>query len=343
MELDELKWMQLSHQHLLTPVDVLCAVRDLCGVQAQFLSHALHAIAIRSGLPVVTDGLVKSWAMRGTMHIFAESDLPLILHEGRTHYLRPCDTMQADVHCTAARKRELADALLSCVDHGICEREQLRQALLNTGMSRDEAESIFDPWGGLIRALCECGELVHLVQEKKAYRRPASFVPVEAHTGKLALARRYFTHYGPASVKDAAYFFGTTQKAVRALLDELPVQRAECAGRTYYSIASDEIRAQSLPECVLLAGFDPLLMGYEKTESLYLPHEHLRAVFTLTGIVRPTVLLCGEIAAVWKRKNRTVELMPLRALTSGERSAIAEETQRLWGEDMRLKITGAEG
>ena len=33
-----------------------------------------------------------------------------------------------------------------------------------------ESQSLFDPWGGLIRALCETGRLCHKVQEKKAYQ-----------------------------------------------------------------------------------------------------------------------------------------------------------------------------
>lgn len=339
MEREELKLLQLERQHLLAPVDSLTAVRDLCGMQAQFLSNALHAIAIRSRTQVETDGLVKSWAMRGTMHVFAQADLPLILHEGRTHFLRLCDTMRSDECCTAARKRELADALLVCIDRGVCEREALKAALFAAGMTVQEAKSAFDPWGGLIRALCEQGEICHLVQEKKAYRRCAPFAPMEQHAAELELAKRYFTHYGPASLRDAAYFFAAPQRAVRAWLDELPVKSAACGGRTYFYLEDSDVLHNELPACILLAGFDPLLMGYEKTESLYLPPERLRAVFTLAGIVRPTVLLHGEIAAVWKRKNKMLELTALRKLTQRERDAIAAEATRLWGEGMRLKFT----
>ncbi len=42
-----------------------------------------------------------------------------------------------------------------------------------------------------------------------------------------------------------------------------------------------------IPDCLFLAGFDPLLMGYEKKESPFLPPEYLRKVFSLAGIVMP--------------------------------------------------------
>ena len=338
MEREELKLLQLKNQHLLFAADALRTVRELCGMQAQFLSNALHAITIRSGTPAATDGLVKSWAMRGTMHVFAEADLPLILHEGRAHFLRPCDTLLDDAYCTVARKRELADALLGCIDKGVCEREALKEALFAAGMTEEEARSAFDPWGGLIRALCEKGEICHIVQEKKAYRRCPPFTPMKKEHAELELARRYFTHYGPATIKDAAYFFAVPQKAVRAWLDALPVKSAECDGRTYFFMGNNGTAQKELPECILLAGFDPLLVGYEKSESLYLRQENLRTVFTLSGIVRPTVLLRGEIAAVWKRMNKTLELIPFRPLTADERHAIAAEAKRLWGEGMKLKL-----
>ena len=40
VEIEELKIRQLTNQHLLEPADYLDAVKDLCGMQAQFLSNA---------------------------------------------------------------------------------------------------------------------------------------------------------------------------------------------------------------------------------------------------------------------------------------------------------------
>ena len=77
MTLEEIKLRRLAGQHLLAPADTQTVVKDLCGVQAQFLSHALHGLSIRCD-EVNTDGLVKSWTNRGTMHLFSVDALPLI-------------------------------------------------------------------------------------------------------------------------------------------------------------------------------------------------------------------------------------------------------------------------
>lgn len=78
MTLEEIQLRRLAGQHLLTPTDTQTVVKDLCGVQAQFLSHALHGLSIPC-TEVKTDGLVKSWTNRGAMHLFSADDLPLFL------------------------------------------------------------------------------------------------------------------------------------------------------------------------------------------------------------------------------------------------------------------------
>lgn len=57
------------------------------------------------------------------------------------------------------------------------------------------------------------------------------------------------------------------------------------------------------PRCLFLAGFDQLMLGYEKKESLYLAPENLRAIFNLAGIVMPPVMLDGRVVGKWKRRT----------------------------------------
>ena len=217
MTLEEIKLRRLAGQHLLAPADTQTVAKDLCGVQAQFLSHALHGLSIRC-TEVNIDRLIKSWTNRGTMHLFSADDLPLFLHEGRTHFLRPMDTLESDAYISADRKAYFADLIVDAVSQGIDEREALKAICEKAGMTESESQSLFDPWGGTIRALCEAGRICHKVQEKKAYQLCPAFEPMAEKHARLELARRYFTHFGPATVKDAAYFFGTTQTKVKSWL-----------------------------------------------------------------------------------------------------------------------------
>lgn len=292
MTFDEIRLRRLDAQHLLAAADTRTAVKDLCGVQAQFLNHALHGLHIRCG-NVNTERLVKSWTVRGTMHLFSEDDLPLFLHEDRKRTLRPVDTLESDSRIGARRKAYFAELILDAVSRGTDEREALKILCEKAGMTETESRSLFDPWGGIIRALCESGRLCHKVQEKKAYRLCPEFEPMTAADAEAELLRRYFTHFGPAGIKDAAYFFGTTQTGIRNHLGQLPVSETPRTERLFI------ISVKSL-----------VLLDFPRASSL-----------------PPLISSCSDTRkakAFFFRKNICVKFSPCRGL-SARRSSLTEE------------------
>ncbi|MDD6274611.1 MAG: crosslink repair DNA glycosylase YcaQ family protein [Clostridiaceae bacterium] len=339
MTLQEVKRTRLARQFLTRPCDKRSVVRGLCGVQAQFLSNARHALRIRctEDLSVETwgEGLVKNWTLRGTMHVFGEEDLPLFLY-GYPHALRPQDRLEGDAHITESRKRYFAGEILRLIGEGICERGDLKQACFALGMTAEENQSVFDQWGGTIRALAESGAICYRVQEKKAFMLCKPFAPLPQEEAEQELVRRYFTHYAPATLRDASYFLGMTQTKIRGILKTLPVQELESEGKRFFLLEGPETDLLEMPECLLLAGFDPLMLGYEKQESLFLPPEYLRGIFNLSGIVFPAILLRGSVVGKWKREKRRVQLILFEALDRRDRDQAAEAAWRLFGEDVQL-------
>ena len=325
MEREEIILRRLSAQHLLCKTNTQAVIKDLCGVQAQFLSHALHGLSIRCD-EVNTSGLIKSWTNRGTMHLFSAEDLPLFLHEGRSHFLRPVDTLGNDAYMSTARKAYFTDVILGGIGQGIDRRDDLKALCETHGMTESEAKSAFDPWGGLIRALCESGKLCHKVQEQKAFMLCPPFTPMDETAAHLELLQRYFAHFGPATVKDAAYFFGMTQAQVKSYLPQLPVETTVLDGKTFFHIPS-AIKNRALPDCLFLSGFDQFLLGYDKTESLILPKEHLREIYNLAGIVRPAVLVNGQIVGWWNLKNRKLKIM---RFSPADRDMITAAASQQW-------------
>ena len=333
MTLEEIKLRRLAGQHLLAPNHTQRVVKDLCGVQAQFLSHALHGLSIRCN-EVNTDGLVKSWTNRGTMHLFSVDDLPLFLHEGRTHFLRPVDTFESDAYITANRKAYFADLIVDAVSQEIDEREALKTVCEKAGMTACESKSLFDPWGGIIRALCETGRICHKVQGKKTYQLCPAFEPMAENKARIELARRYFTHFGPATIKDATYFFGTTQAKVKSWLKQLPVNETALDGKSYFYI-DHGLPAGEVSECLFMAGFDQLMLGYEKTESLFLPKEHIRDIFNLAGIVRPAILVNGTVVGWWNLKNCKLKIALFSPV---DQKLISDTATGLWNDLKGIEV-----
>ena len=331
MTIADLMLLRLHNQHLLSPGFFPAA--DLCGLQAQFLRNAVHALRIRSG-EVFVDDLVKTWTLRGTVHLVPERDLPL--------YIRHCGGPEAVCqsswyqwtagrgHANApAREVELAHLTVEAIAAGIDEREALRLHLRQLGMTEAEEARVFNPWGGMIAELANIGAIAFRVEETKRYRLLFPFEPLPEDAARLELARRYFTHYGPATLRDAAYFFHWTQAEIKGLLARLPVETLVVDGRTYFYIPNGAPR-DDLPEVILLAGFDPLMMGYRKEDNPFLPPAHLRGIFNLAGIVNPAILLHGRVVGKWKEKDGKVELTPFEPIPHSDQERIVEEVIQLF-------------
>ena len=321
----------LARQRLTAPADPEAVCRDLNGLQAQFFSYTRHGMATRCRSSLGPDwsrGLVKSWTVRGTMHLFREADLPLFLHRDRGHFLRDVDRFTGDQFADEARKRYFAQVILEGIDSGDGAREDLRLLCRRAGMTDREEEGLFNGWGGLLRAMAEAGMICYQPREEKVFRRCPPFIPMDREAAELELARRYFAHFGPATVGDAAYYFHTSQKQVRAWLGELPVETASWGGRDCFFLDDCRRDFPDVPDCVLLAGFDQLMLGYEKKESVFLPQEHLRGIFNRSGIVLPCLLLEGQAAGQWKVSGKTCAVTPFRALKAREKKAAEREVRR---------------
>ena len=347
MNIEELKIRQLTNQHLLAPADKMTVVRDLCGVQAQFFPNAMHSLKIRCNdydEKTVSDGLVKNWSVRGTVHVFAESDLPLFIRYNNGKCYRKNEwggyTFWNDGRrvwaLTPERQKYFADIIISAVSEKPYTRDELKELCRGHGMDAEEEASMFEAWGGGIRELCERGFMHYVVQEKKAYIASPEFKPIPEEEAKLEIARRYFTNMGPATIHDAMYYMGAKQAEVKNWLKVLPVESVECEGRTYYYIPSGKSYDKEIPPCVFLAGFDQLMLGYQKKESIYLPQEHLRGIFNLAGIVMPPILLNGKVVGKWKKKNSKLTVTLFEAVATADKKMICDTAEELWNDISKI-------
>ena len=274
MDQETLKLRRLFAQYLLAPDSRLPVVRAMDGFQAQFLSNAMHAMRLRSADPdagYAADGLVKSWTLRGTMHLFAEADLPLFLHDGCRYHSRDWTVpsfwnQRPDWALTPQRQAYFSDLIVDTLTQGPMTREALKVRCRAAGMTEAEEASMFHPWGGGIRELCERGFLCGTASEEKAFRLCPPFVPMAREDALQEQLRRYLASFGPVSLRDAAYFFALPQARLRALLMQLPVSADSFDGQTLYSLDDGREAGDALPDCLLLAGFDPLMLGYEKKQ-----------------------------------------------------------------------------
>lgn len=343
MTTQDIQQIRLYRQHLTDKADKLKVVQDLNGLQAQFLVNAYHALKIRCSEIITADnfgeGLVKNWTIRGTVHIFDRDDLPLFKY-GKERYHNDSwkgymcrESDSGEWALTPQRQKFWAEFIVKKVAEGICEREALKTLCTQNGMTELEMDAMFHPWGGM-RELCEHGFLNYKVQEKKAFVISPSFAPMDREAAELEIVRRYCLHYAPATIKDMSYFFGWSQTKAKEMLEKLPVERMVVDGSDYFYMGEMQSDYPDVPPCILLAGFDQLMLGYQKNESIFLPKEYLRGIFNLGGIVMPAILLDGQVVGRWRKKNNKMTFEMFETVSDRDRRHILDIMEELF-EDIK--------
>ena len=77
------------------------------------------------------------------------------------------------------------------------------------------------------------------------------------------------------------------------------------------------------------------MLGYEKTESLFLPKEHMRDIFNLAGIVRPAILVNGTVVGWWNLKNRKLKIT---LFSPADQKLISDAATALWNDLKRIEV-----
>jgi hypothetical protein len=349
-----------------TPVEV---ASTLAGVQTQVASSAHQVLAVRCTSPEGIDldrllwmdrALVKTWAMRGTLHLLPAVEWPewVALLSTREWRITPAwvkyhgvtaeelDAVTAAVPEALASgpltRDELADRVAGLTGHAHL-AEQLRsgwtavfkpaaaQGLLCQGPPRDGNITFVDPvrWLG-----------------KKA-TRPAPD-PDEAVAAVLA---RCLDAYGPGTVEDVARWLGVQPKPARRLLDrhadsliqvDLAGQKAWLTPEGATAIAG----AAPADGVWLLPGFDPYVLAPISHRAEIIPAGKVDTVSRTAGWISPVLLVDGRIAGTWEpstaRGVTTVTVTPFAKLpkrvVTAARAHLEARYPPVFGDKVRLAV-----
>lgn len=340
MTISELKQIQLYRQHLTNKTDRLKVVRDLCGVQGQYFSNAYHSLLIRCTdmKNDWSEGLTKNWTVRGTVHIFDRGDLPLFKYDDGKYL---CNEWE-DEYCngqlwiSAERKKFFADFITETVrNEESITRESLRDKCREQGMTPWDESYIFDGWGGLLRPLCERGFIAYKVSEKKAFEKHLGYAPMKKEDAIKEQFARYLNNIAPATIRDISYFFGFSQAKVKEILHTLDVKTVVINGNEYFYMGDIQKNLPDIPKCLFLSGFDQLMLGYQKHDSIYVKREHIRGVFNFAGIVFPCILMDGNAVGRWKKKGKKLTISAFNEFDLSDKSEIETSARELWQEEIK--------
>lgn len=354
-----------AHRHHLNgrepAANALAVASRICGLHAQLMSSAELTLWARvEGLDrdVVLRALwqertlVKTWAMRGTLHLLPSGELALwrAALSMSPRFLRPA-AWRKYFGLSMAQLDRITEAIGLALHGRVLTREELASEVARIVGSKSVAAKIAQSsWGTLLRPAAFSGRLCFAPSLGQFVRftfpdtwlAAAGFAlePADPPQATLEITRRFLAAYGPATVYDLARWWNgsgvtTARQWIAALGEEAALVRVD--GHEAWMLTSDarEIRDVAPRKSVrLLPAFDQYVIGASRYVELLLPPGIPRSrVYRPQGWVSPVLLVDGSIRGVWRHafKGSYVEVTiePFVDLPSGARRAIREEAERL--------------
>jgi hypothetical protein len=257
--------------------------------------------------------IVRSWPMRGTLHLVPAEDLGWMLQLTAPRSIATAGDRRAYLGIAdldVERARDLAVAALT--GGRVMAREALLATIHRGGVSTQGQRGYHLLWylaqtGTLVLGPAAGRQQIFALLDEWV-RHPRRLEHDEA-LGELA--RRYFSSHGPATARDLARWCGLTMAEVRRGIAVAggTLTVLELDG-TSYLLAAEALEAAPPPARVhLLPGFDEYLLGYQDRTAALAP-EHSQAIVPGgNGVFRPTIVVDGEVVGTWRRTTRAREIV----------------------------------
>jgi hypothetical protein len=305
------------------------AVRAMAAMQAQDLQAALWAVGVRvpgAGLSDVRRALdegsvVRSWPMRGTLHLLAPEDLRWILNITTARMVQGAAGRHRQLEIAGGDVEVCREAALGLVDGGrAASREELFAAFEAAGQGTEAQRGIHLLW-----LLCQGASLVPgpLDGNQQKFVAFDHWITSSRNPGReegiAELLLRYLRGHGPATLRDFAWWSSIplteVRKALPAVSGELVELEHEGTGY-WLSPSTAALLDQGVPgqrSVLALPGFDEFVLGYTD-RSIVLPPEHAQKIVPGgNGVFKKAIVTGGEVTGTWERRGsgRTAAVVPV--------------------------------
>ena len=265
--------------------------------------------------------VVRSWLMRGTLHMVPADDLRWLVSLFGPVIEARFRRRHAELGLTPDLLHRIADAVPTVLAGTALTRAELTRALIDVGVpapTSGQGPAHLTLWASVRGLICRGPEIgaeptyVLLDEWLAGTPEPTAVAPLDERDADpdravVDLARRYFQAFGPASVADMAAWsrlsVGRIRAAVTALAGELRVWPIE--GHEHYLIDNAAMDHTATDVLRLLPAFDSYVMGYQRRHWFLDPARHTDILEG--GMIYPMIVLDGRIIGTWRldRAGRT--------------------------------------
>jgi len=330
-------------------------VAGICGLHAQVMSSAELSLAARvEGLAADDVGralwsersLVKTWAMRGTLHLLPAAEFPLWQAALATRRTWETGAWQR-AFASRQELQRLNDAVAQALEGRLLTREELAGEVGRLTGSPELGAKLRHSWGALLKPAAALGLLCFGPNQGQQVRftRPDTWLGGwTGHDPDQALAevtRRFLGASGPVTREDFTRWWGIPSPARGArLLERLgeEVARVEVEGTPAYALATDLPGLASAGggsgTVRLLPAFDQYVVTATRHAERLMPGPFKDRVYRPQGWLSPVLLVGGRMDGTWRQEARGRRLLVTVEPFTGPptarvRRAAAAEAERL--------------
>jgi hypothetical protein len=227
---------RLARQHLLDPAsDPVAVASRLGGVHAQVASGAALIVGVRATGLRVTDidaslwhhrTLVKTWGMRGTLHLFPADELPTWVAAFRQRQWPRFTPGWEKYHgVTGDDLRRITAAVGQVLPGRVLTREELATEIAAELRAPELAERIRSGWGVMLKPAAAGGLLCFGPDRERnvAFTDPRGWLPdvrwdeIDPDAAMREIVSRFLGTYGPAGHEDFGRWWGTDAASARRI------------------------------------------------------------------------------------------------------------------------------
>ena len=305
----------------------LRVVAEICGLHAQVMSSAELTLAARvDGLDLDAVGralwsersLVKTWAMRGTLHLLPAAEFPLWQAALSTRRPWEARSWQRGFGVSLAELERLNAAVAEALDGRLLTREELAAEVARLTGSEALGGKLRESWGALLKPAAALGLLCFAPSQGQQVRftRPdrwlGGWTGHDPEAAMDAVTRRFLAASGPVTREDFARWWGIPSPARAArLLERLgeEVARVEVEGMAAYALAADVAGLAAAepgrpPAVRLLPAFDQYVVTATRQAGQLMPGPFKARVYRPQGWLSPVLLVGGRMEGVWRQEAR---------------------------------------
>jgi hypothetical protein len=354
-----LTWPQVlawrMRRQLLQPIgtsSVPEVVRRLCGVQAQVASSAELAIRVRRQASrrgevarALSEGrLIKTWAMRGTLHLLTPEDGGAVLSlmaSGRSWEL---PSWERYFGMTTKHWDAFRPAVREALDGKVLTREELIAAVVAQRGLSHIGDALRSGWGTLLKPLAWQGDLVFgpnrgtrvtFVLPTAASARWAGVLEPDEAAPIVIVG--YLGAYGPATIDNFRNWLSrgrVSARQIRTWFGALGkrIAEIEVEGERRYVLAKDldELRSSKPTTAVrLLPGFDQYVLGPGTEDGHIIPAKRRTTVSKTAGWIAPIVVAGGSVRGTWEVNGDRLRVAWFKESSPPPRARLIAEIQRL--------------